>query len=262
MMNMEQETYPYKILLTLFVPCFNEEANIASTLETIREAMYEMKDIDYEVLVTDDGSSDRTSNVVQEYIILHPEMPIFLHKNPNNLGLSHSFVDAAFRGEGKYFFLIWGDNVTSKDNCLSMLSILGKADIIIPYFPKVMGKSAFRMGLSNLYTWIVNLLSGNSIQYYNGSAVFFRYHVMRWAPNGTGFSGFLAFLITQLLSMGATYIEIALLGKHTPKTRKNSPLTIRNWFSTVHTLSEILIRRLSLLFQEQQKRPKLRSDLF
>jgi glycosyltransferase involved in cell wall biosynthesis len=243
--------------LTLFVPCFNEEENIVATLDTIREAMPELKDIDYEVLVTDDGSHDRTSILVKEQIALHPEFPIFLHRNPNNLGLSHSFVDAAFRGKGKYFFLVWGDNVTPKENLFSMLSLLGRADIIIPYFPKVIGKSAYRMGISNLYTWIVNTLSGNSIKYYNGSALFERYHVMRWAPNGTGFSGFLAFLITQLLSMNATYMEIALIGKHTQKIKKNSPLTIRNWFSTLHTLSEILIRRLSLIFQEPHKKPKL-----
>ena len=51
--------------LTLFVPCFNEEENIVATLDTIREAMPELKDIDYEVLVTDDGSHDRTSILVK-----------------------------------------------------------------------------------------------------------------------------------------------------------------------------------------------------
>jgi glycosyltransferase involved in cell wall biosynthesis len=243
--------------LTLFVPCFNEEQNVVGTLETIREVMQEME-ISYEILVTDDGSDDRTSAVVQEYIILHPEMPIFLHKNLNNFGLSFSFVDAAFRGRGRYLFLIWGDNVTSKSNCMSILSLLGKADIIIPYFREVKGKNAFRMGLSNMYTWVVNTLSGNSIHYYNGGAVFLRYHVMRWAPNGTGFSGFLAYLITQLLSMDATYIEVQLVGKHIQKDSKNSPLTLKNWFSTAHTLLEILIRRLSLSFQEKQKKPRLK----
>src|SRR5580698_395700 len=99
-----------EIDLTLFVPCLNEELRVVPTLETIRSALAEL-DCTYEVIVVDDGSTDRTAEVVAAYCIEHKDMPVYLHKNPKNHGLSRSFVDAAFMGRGRFYRLVCGDNV-------------------------------------------------------------------------------------------------------------------------------------------------------
>ena len=46
-----------KITLSIFVPCFNEENNIISTLNNIKEGIL---NVSYEVLVVDDASKDKT----------------------------------------------------------------------------------------------------------------------------------------------------------------------------------------------------------
>src|SRR5271168_996123 len=88
--------------LTLFVPCLNEERRVVPTLETIRDTLGGYP-LSYEVIVVDDGSTDNTAPAVEQFQRDNPEMPITLHRNPRNLGLSRSFVDAAFRGRGTYF---------------------------------------------------------------------------------------------------------------------------------------------------------------
>ncbi len=227
--------------LTMFVPCFNEEKRITGTLETIKAAMAEVI-CSYEVIVVDDGSKDRTAEVIAEFCRDHPEMPVRLHKNPRNLGLSRSFVDTAFRGRGRYYRLVCGDNVEPKDSMVKILRAIGSADIIIPYYPVLPGKSRVRKFISGLYTRIVDLLGGYRINYYNGCALYRRFHVMRWASYNYGF-GFQAHLITTLLDEGATYTQVPLEGFHLTKDR-GSPLNTRNFLSTGHTLCEIFIRRI------------------
>jgi len=227
--------------LTMFIPCLNEEKRVGPTLETVRAAMAEVS-LTYEVIVVDDGSTDRTAAVVEEYCRQHPEMPVRLHRNPRNLGLSRSFVDTAFRGRGRHYRLVCGDNVEPKESMLKILRAIGTADIIIPYYPVLPGKSRVRKFISRLYTVIVDLLGGYRIRYYNGCALYRRYHVMRWASYNYGF-GFQAHLLTTLLDEGATHVEVPLEGFHLTKDR-GSPLNLRNFLSTGHTLCEIFIRRL------------------
>ncbi|HVT73252.1 MAG TPA: glycosyltransferase family 2 protein [Lacunisphaera sp.] len=227
--------------LTIFIPCLNEEKRVVPTLETVRAALAELS-LSYEVIVVDDGSTDRTAAVVEEFCRAHPDLPVRLHRNPRNLGLSRSFVDTAFRGRGRYYRLVCGDNVEPKESMLKILRAAGTADIIIPYYPVLPGKSRLRKFISGLYTRIVDLLGGYRIKYYNGCALYRRYHVMRWASYNYGF-GFQAHLITTLLDEGATYVQVPLEGFHLTKDR-GSPLNLRNFLSTGHTLCEIFIRRL------------------
>ena len=49
---------------SIIVPTFNEERIIANTLEAIR---HHLSNIDYELIVTDDGSTDRTCDIAERY---------------------------------------------------------------------------------------------------------------------------------------------------------------------------------------------------
>ncbi len=228
--------------LTIVVPCFNEEHNIAATLATIVAAMGELP-WSYEVLVIDDGSSDQTVAVAEGYLQAHPDLPIRLHKNPRNRGLTRTYVDGAFLGRGRYYRMVCGDSTEPKETLLKIFGKLGGADIILPFHETVPGKPAFRRKLSQVYTGMVNTLSGYHLRYYNGSAIHFRYNVMRWGPYSFGF-GFQAELITRLLDEGATFIEIPVVATHVEKGGPNSALNFRNYLSVGHTLLEVLIRRI------------------
>ncbi len=50
--------------LSLIIPVMNEEDNIKPLFEEIKKAL---KDIDYEVIVVDDGSSDKTLENLKKY---------------------------------------------------------------------------------------------------------------------------------------------------------------------------------------------------
>src|SRR5215813_7210154 len=73
--------------LTIFISCYNEETYIISTLETVRAALNEVPGISYEIIVIDDCSSDRSPDLVQDFINTHVDESILLRRNKVNRGL-------------------------------------------------------------------------------------------------------------------------------------------------------------------------------
>src|SRR5262249_36093236 len=110
--------------LTIVVPCLNEEHHIGPTLDTVVAAMMELP-FSYEVLVVDDGSTDGTAKTVENYMEAHPALPIRLIRHPQNRGLTRSYVDGAFRGRGRYYRQICGDNGEPKEALIACFKEIG-----------------------------------------------------------------------------------------------------------------------------------------
>lgn len=226
--------------LTAFVSCYNESKLIIQTLDDIRAALREVG-YGFEIIVIDDCSHDDSAQKVSRYISEHPEDAIILRKNLVNKGLAQNYIDGAFLGRGRYYKLFCGDNTEPRESIVSICRLAGKADIILPNYSSVEGKSGFRKWLSNTYTALVNLVSGNNVSYYNGFAIHRRYNIMRWHTNTRGF-GFQADIVCMLLEHGATYMEISVPAINRAESRA---LTWKNMLSVGHTLVDILIRRIA-----------------
>jgi glycosyltransferase involved in cell wall biosynthesis len=243
---------PYRVIaetadidLTFFIACYNEEDGIIATIATITDAMDEVG-LRYEMIVVDDNSRDRSRALVKAHQQKYPHLPLRLIENKRNLGLARNFVEASFLGRGKYYKLVCGDNVTPKETLVELCRHLGKADIIAPYHPVIEGRTLFRTGLSQVYTWLVNSLSGHKLHYYNGCGIYHRADVMRWHSRSHGF-GFQAELVTSLLDEGATILQVAVPASDRAKG-SSTALKFRNWMSVGHSLLEILLRRLRRAF--------------
>ncbi|MDR3491432.1 MAG: glycosyltransferase family 2 protein [Gammaproteobacteria bacterium] len=236
---------PYEgneIDLTLFISCYNEEIFIEDTLAVTTKAMTIVGKT-YEIIVIDDGSKDRSVELVQKFINQNPDINIILRVNKKNKGLAQNYIDGAFIGRGKYYRLICGDNAEPIETIVSVLKMIGEADIIVPYYTSAQGKSAYRQFVSRIYTHIINLVSGNKINYYNGLQIHLRYNVMRWHPNTRGF-GFQAGLLCLLLDMGFTYKQIPCITIERRGGGGNA-ITLRNLRSVIHTIVSILLRRMA-----------------
>lgn len=237
----ESDSRKHELDITYFVACLNEEENIIATLTMLKEAMAQTE-LSWEAIVVDDGSTDRTAEMAQQFIRENPHLNVTCVVNKANRGLSHGYTETAFMGRGKYYRLINGDNAETKENLLLLLELLGQADMIIPSY-RVVGKSSFRGLLSKTYTWIVNTITGYRIGYYNGLAIHLRYNVMRWHSYGRGF-GFQADLIARLLDEGFTHKQVYLVAPERTKGESKA-ISLRNFLSVAHTLSELMARRIA-----------------
>jgi glycosyltransferase involved in cell wall biosynthesis len=232
------ETRDAALDFTAFVSCYNEAELIVQTLDDVRAALAQVG-FRYEIIVVDDCSKDDSAARVRQYIADHPADRIILRRNLVNRGLSQNYIDAAFLGKGRYYKLFCGDNTEPVDSIVQICRLAGKADIVIPSYSTVEGKVGFRKWLSQTYTRLVNLVSGNRVGYYNGLHV--RYNIMRWHPNTRGF-GFQADIICMLLEHGASYVEVSVPAINRVASRA---LTWKNILSVGHTLLDIFIRRLA-----------------
>ncbi|MEO8433387.1 MAG: glycosyltransferase [Pyrinomonadaceae bacterium] len=84
----------YKPMVSVIIPAHNEEAVIGQTIQSLLKSQYQH----YEIIVVDDGSQDRTSDVVRERFSNEPRVQLFTEKNGGKaaaltLGLTHATGD-------------------------------------------------------------------------------------------------------------------------------------------------------------------------
>lgn len=107
--------------LSLVIPVMNEEDNIQPLLETVREAL---KDIDYEVILVDDGSSDAT----RKRIVENADERTVLVELRKNYGQSTAMTAGIDHANGKYVALIDGDLQNDPSDIPFMLDLLKRED--------------------------------------------------------------------------------------------------------------------------------------
>jgi glycosyltransferase involved in cell wall biosynthesis len=238
-------TAPYTdnaVDLTFVVSCYNEADYIVETLDMLLAASHEVG-LSFEVIVIDDGSRDRSREIVRQYIAEHPDDNIVLRANKKNKGFAQTYVDGAFIGKGKYYRLIPGDFGEPKESVVAVLRAIGEADCLIPYYVPNHGRSITRRILSTVFTFLVNTISGNQIHYYNGVPVLPRHAVMRWHTNTRGF-GFQAEILCIVLALGFSYKQVPIK-TFEKRQGKSNALTLPNVLSVLHTMLEIGSRRAS-----------------
>ena len=76
-----------RILVVL--PAYNEEANIGNLLRRIFESLTD-EHLEFSIIVVDDGSSDRTGQILEEY---GREFPLTVHRHERNQGLGATIRD-------------------------------------------------------------------------------------------------------------------------------------------------------------------------
>jgi len=225
--------------ITFIIPCYNEEENVLKAIKKVVNAA-KISNISYDIIVFDDASKDNTYKVVKDYIKNNPDEPVRVFKNKKNRGVAYNFVEAAFQGKGMHCRLVCGDDIESLETHLKLLKKIGDADMIVPYYTKIVNRSKFRHLVSKLFTKTVNLITGFSIKYYNGCPIYQRKDVMRWHVEATGL-GYQAEFITRLLREGKSYIEVPLEGFD---REGSASLRIRNILSVCHSLFKLALGRL------------------
>lgn len=236
--------------LSIFISCFNEENSIIPTLVSVTDAL-KLLPMKWEILIIDDCSKDHSVQVVKKFVNDHPFFEIILFEHEKNVGLAKTIFEAARLARGKYYWCLAGDNPTPTEACLQLFSHIGKADIIIPYVQNYIGRTPFRRILSKLYAFLVRLISGCPVRYYNGSSLFLRESFCEQMENITGFTYSAEMLIT-LIDRGLSYVEVPVI--YTDRTEgKSTAVSLKHLFETGQFFIKMLGRRSSRALQKHIK---------
>ena len=116
--------------ISAVIPAFNEEAAIAATVTGVARALAELG-ADFEVVVVDDGSRDRTADVV---LGLRDDLPMVrLVSHPTNRGYGAALGTGFAAARNDLLFLTDGDKQFDPREVARLLPLLEHADLAIGY---------------------------------------------------------------------------------------------------------------------------------
>jgi dolichol-phosphate mannosyltransferase len=216
--------------VSLVIPAYNEEAGIRQAVLEADQALTQLAD-DYEIIVVDDGSQDRTAEIVKE--ISRSRRRIRLLRHLENRGYSAAlrtgFEAAAF------------ERVAFTDaDCQFYLADLGPLLSLADQHRVVVGFRMDRQDPSSrrFFSWgynvLVRALLGTGVRDCDCALkVFRRDALMKLLPESPGF-----FVNTEMLTrarqLGYSVAEIGV--RHRPRVRGSSKVSVGDIPRTLSTL--------------------------
>ena len=114
--------------LSLFFPCYNEELNVSGMIEQAVQ-VGESYDVDFAVVVVDDGSRDRSPEIVRDWSKKNPRMRLIQH--PKKLGYGAA-LRMGFKSVTKELvFLTDGDNQFRLSDIDKLLFKIDSCDVVV-----------------------------------------------------------------------------------------------------------------------------------
>jgi glycosyltransferase involved in cell wall biosynthesis len=135
-------------ILSIIIPAFNEERSILVVLNGIAEVKL-INDIEKEIIIVNDHSTDGTDNAIKEYITTHPEIEIHYFVHPSNQGKGAAIHTGIRYASGDYLIIQDADLEYDPSDYNELLTpmIKGMADVV--YGSRFMGGHPHRI----LFFW-------------------------------------------------------------------------------------------------------------
>lgn len=191
-------------MVSVIMPALNEESNIAAAVGNVLES-YAALGISGEVIVVDDGSTDRTGGIAAGIASQHPSVRVIRHASPQGIGAS--FWDGVGSAQGEMVVMLPGDGENDAAEILRYLPLMEHVDIVVPYVYNTGVRPLFRRFLSSLYTFIINLSFGMMLRYFNGT-VLYRRAVFEGISLRNGGFFYQTELLVKTIRRGYLYAEV------------------------------------------------------
>lgn len=223
--------------LSIIIPAYNEEKNIEGAVKTAVDAVNANSDKigDYEILLFDDGSRDRTGEIADALARENPHIQV-IHNRPNK-GFGYNVLRGIEMAKMSYTVMTPGDNEIFEESIVDIFARIGEKDIVAGYPANYEIRHPLRRFLSQSYTHILNFLFGLKLRYYNGPALIRTDLLKNNLPSTFGFAYMAEVMVKLLKWREASHI-------HVPMKTKPAPLvtTAFKWkniisvFKTIFTL--------------------------
>jgi|SRR3972149_478744 len=220
--------------VTVIVPSFNEEENIENTVRHILVAINNNFD-DYEVLLFDDGSTDRTGEIIDKLAAENPSIKA-IH-NGVNRGFGYSYNKGVELASMDYISVLPGDNEIHERSIADMFRLIGDADIIVPYVINTEARPRTRRIVSSLYIFIMNLLFKCDLHYYTGPAIL-KSEFLKNVPLKTSSFAFMSSVLVRLIRSGQSFIEVPIYLKE-QVGRRSKAFRIKNVIGVLWTIAKL-----------------------
>jgi dolichol-phosphate mannosyltransferase len=191
-------------ILSLVVPCYNEEGNLRALIAAIREAADSLR-IAYEIVITDDCSSDKSWDILKE--LAAKDNRIRIQRFAFNCGESAASWAGLNAAKGRYLVTLDADLQNDPKDLPNFLEALKQFDCVCGTRVESRGKgdNFVRIASSRIANWVRNKLSGERI---SDAGCTYRAFKRECIENVKFFKGMHRFLPTLFKIEGFTVTEI------------------------------------------------------
>ncbi|MHB8904501.1 MAG: glycosyltransferase [Melioribacteraceae bacterium] len=138
---------PFNHFLTFIIPCYNCSATISESIDSIINQRLE---IPYEIVCTDDCSTDNTVDILKSYSKKYPFINILNHDQ--NKGGAAARNTCVRNSKGDLIFCLDSDNVLEANSISRLIALLDEKKVAAASFQEL---KYFKENISNVYdSWI------------------------------------------------------------------------------------------------------------
>jgi len=240
------------ISLSVFFPAFFDEKNIDKVVSKAVEVLESLKLKEYEVIIIEDGSPDKTGEVADKLAEKFDKVRVIHHKT--NMGYGATLKDGFLNAKLDYVFYSDGDNQFNLEDLRKFVALLSYADIVVGY-RKAKQYSLYRKFTSLSYNYLLKILFG--IRYWDIDCAFklFKADLFKKINIESKDAFIDAEIMIKAKLLGYTSTEIGV--QHYPRVDGIS--TGARPSVIIKTLKEIFVFRKEY-FKELKKKKNARSD--
>jgi len=138
--------------LTIIVPCYNEEENLNSFFEKIRNIVKETN-LNYNLIFIDDGSFDKTWDIISKFSENDPNITSL--KLSRNFGHQAALKVGFDHADGDYIFTLDADNQDPPELLLKMIEKMNNEKVDIIYAQREVNKESFFKRISSYIFYFI-----------------------------------------------------------------------------------------------------------
>ncbi len=169
--------------LSIVIPAYNEENNLQWLVKDIVKDAPKLGINDLEIIIIDDGSTDKTSKIADNLAKEHRAVQV-IHKE--NGGYCSAILRGIKEAKKNYIAYFPADGQTLIRDIKKCIPLLGKADLILGDRGERLDYSPYRMFISHVYLILLRIFYGNSYRDINWFHIWKREKIQEIKPISGG----------------------------------------------------------------------------
>lgn len=222
-------------MMTIMIPALNEEGALEDAVLSVHRVASEVLSSQPEIIIFNDGSSDRTQEIADRLAKEIPGVRVVHHSKP--MGVGYCFREALQIAKGDRFTGFAGDNNVAPRLIRELLGNADKADVVVSYIVNTEERGSFRHVVSTLFSMTYVLFFGIHLKYINGNTVWPTQLLRDCNIRARGYS-IMAETNVKMLRRGVTFMEIP--GEMNKSATKSQAIKLKNFIEVIGTFFRLV----------------------
>jgi dolichol-phosphate mannosyltransferase len=216
--------------LSIILPAYNEEQCIERAILKVLDAVKNFCQR-YEIIIVDDGSSDRTSEIASSLARENPCLRLIKHEK--NTGYSCAIMTGIKNATMPFLFFMDSDNQFDPEDLNLLIPLTEKYDIVTGYRTE-RKDTEFRIFLSQAYNKLISRLFGLDLKDINCAFKIFRKSIFDSLEVKSRRFLFNAELLVRAKKLGLSTGQVPV--RHFPRSAGKSKIRMMDLIITLHEI--------------------------